>query len=219
MKNQNTKIILIDFDGVIAPKSIEDTIHFLFNYINCIYPISKDFILNYFKSVASFPVKVSLYTLFFSLGIEELIPNFLNDFKNFNESEKDIIDPEFIKFIKFCEKNRIKYYIVSLSTPERLKKINFISKEFILSLEDSSKANPKTFKKIVDEIGVYPQNCFIIDDSPMTLRAAKMNHITTIIRTNTIFSNVDYENFSSSIDYKVQSFSQVQKIINNFKEI
>ncbi|MDX1959356.1 MAG: hypothetical protein SFU98_12325, partial [Leptospiraceae bacterium] len=107
--NNKVEGILLDFDGVISKVSVENTVDFVYNYINKIAaPMSYNFIKEYMKTVLCFPPKPSVELLFNSLGINTHLDDFYECLKKIDEDIKLIeIEKGFYEFLDFCEKNQI----------------------------------------------------------------------------------------------------------------
>ena len=206
--------ILIDFDGVVSKTSVQNSIDFIYKFINSLQPISKEYIYNYSKAIMSFPLQQSLTVLFKSLGLESQLDNFYQKFHAFDKDPKAIrIEKDFYIFLSFLEKEGIDYKILSLASKERLNLLKLDSESRIYSLKDRSKADPNTFIQLTKDLGVKPKKWIYIDDSPVGLRAAKLSNFKTAMMINTVFTLKDYAMFETYIDFKITSLYSLQKKI------
>jgi hypothetical protein len=205
---------LIDFDGVISKKSIVSTLDFAYKYINSQTPISREFVEDYFKKVLCFSPLPSVELLFISLGINDKLPDFFNKLKNLDKDKKEIIiGNDFYDFLNFCDKYKIKYYILSLASSERLKHIKNFNPKLVYGLNAKSKADMLTFKQLISEMQINPSNWGYIEDTPIALRTGKLAKFKTFMMKNKIYNDREYNQFKNFIDYKVNSFPEIQKII------
>ncbi len=206
--------ILIDFDGVISKTSVQNSIDFIYKFINSVQPISREYIYNYSKVIMSFPLQQSLTVLFKSLGLDSHLDDFYKKFHTFDKNPKAIrIEKDFYNFVSFLEKEGIDYKILSLASKERLNLLKLDSESRIYSLKDRSKADPNTFLQLTKDLGVKPKKWIYIDDSPVGLRAAKLSNFKTAMMINTVFTLKDYAMFETFIDFKTTSLYSLQKKI------
>lgn len=222
-KKSKIQGVFLDFDGVISKNSVDHTIKLLSNFINKVspnqnFPISKNYIKKYFKCVSAFPTEKSIHFLFSSLGLEDKINLLYNEIKRTDldlKSDKIVIEKDFEEFIRFCKKNRIRYYIISLTSSERLKKIEkIVGRKAFYKLNKGSKADTILFTSLIKELGINPHEWFYLDDSPLALRAGKVAELNTVLMKNNVFTESDFKEFKNSIDYKVSSFKEFQSLLS-----
>lgn len=217
MKSGSKKIslegFLIDFDGVISKNSVKNTLEFAFEYINSVTPINKEFIKDYFKKVLCFSPLPSVELLFTSLGIQDRMEDFFKKLKELDKDKTKIkIRPDFYSFMKFCDQHHIKYTILSLASSDRLKLIKGFLEELVYSLSGRSKADPMTFDKVIDDMKIVPNKWGYIEDTPIALRTGKLAKFKTFMMKNDIYDDREFNQFKSFIDYKVNSFLEIQKL-------
>jgi beta-phosphoglucomutase-like phosphatase (HAD superfamily) len=88
----------------------------------------------------------------------------------------------------------------------------------IYDLKGRSKANDNTFLEVANELNLNLNRCIYIDDNPLALRTGKQHNMTTIMMINDIFTLEDYHIFSSYIDYKINSFTELELIVTKLFE-
>ena len=208
--------MLIDFDGVISKTSVQNSIEFIYKFINSLQPISREYIYNYCKVIMSFPLHQSITNLFNSLGLEGCLDDFYQKFQIFEKDPNSIkIENDFYLFLRFLEEDGIDYRIVSLASKERLSLLRLDSESRIYSLKDRSKADPNTFLHICKDLSIKPNKWIYVDDSPVGLRAAKLSNFKTVMMMNHVFTLKDYRMFKSFIDFKVTSLASLKKKIKD----
>lgn len=212
------EIIFIDFDGVISRNSVLYNFHTAHQFINQYTPVPFEALFNFFKSTTSFSMQQTLYFLLSSLGIsyiskiqqEQLI---MDLYKNNNELK---IEPDFFGFLDFCDNNLIRYLIYS-SADKSIKGIpeliNRIGNNNIYNLNGRSKAASNTYLEAAKELGIDLKKCMYIDDTPLALQIGKLQGMTTVMMLNDVFTLEDYRMFKSYIDYKINTFSQLEELI------
>jgi beta-phosphoglucomutase-like phosphatase (HAD superfamily) len=207
--------ILIDFDGVISKNSIQMTCNFIHDFINRFTPIGSEYIENYIKVIASFPVADTVKLLFNALGIGDRLEQFQREFLEFDSDKNNfIICDDFEEFIEICHKNSIVYKVFSLATPERLRHIDCLDGDAVLALNNVSKADSATYTNLARDMGLNLKNWYYIDDNPMALRAGKLAGLITAMMTNNMYTEADYQIFKEFIDVRVTSFRELGNIAN-----
>jgi len=205
--------VLIDFDGVICPNAVNLTFDFVYQFVNRYIKIPRIFIENYLKVISCFPVDLSAKLLFTSLGLEDKIDVFKTDFRDYDKKVDTLeIDPDFLRFMQFCEKNSIMYRIFSLANKERIEKITNINPEFIYPFGSKGKANIQTYQDLEKQLNTSLSRWIYIDDHPLALHTGKKAGLTTAMMLNTIFSEDDYNSYRDTIDYKINNFKELHKI-------
>ncbi|MDX1959095.1 MAG: hypothetical protein SFU98_11020, partial [Leptospiraceae bacterium] len=102
----------------------------------------------------------------------------------------------------------------SLASVSRIKLIKNLNENCIYFLNGQPKSDVRIFEKVKKDLNIISNNWIYIDDSPIALRTGKLSGLITIMKVNKIFGEREYKQFISSIDYKVKSFKQIEKIIN-----
>lgn len=219
MVRQKVKGILIDFDGVIAKNSFEVLADYCITFIkkkrNDVTEIPNAFIKNYLLYTTCFPFEPTMELLFHSLGLSNVeLKELRQEIENRNDynGKKIIIEPDFYSFIDFCNSNEIDCKIVSLASPKRLSQLK-LGPEYIFPLNNNPKASKNTFNIIINKLHADPKKWFYIDDSPMALHCAKQIRLNTVLMKNRTFKKRDVEPFKSSIDFKINSFSEFIKFL------
>ena len=77
----------------------------------------------------------------------------------------------------------------------------------ICSLNYLCKPDPKSYRHVLDLLGVSGRQCIIVDDSPRNLIPAKDVGMTTIL--------VDSNHTSSAVDYAVPTIFHVERVLKN----
>ncbi len=216
--------ILVDFDGVISRNSAMLTFKFLYGFLCDIYKIPLSTVLSYYKIVLNFPLKESIDLFFDSFGLE----NRKNEFMKLHHNLIDLqgesvgIEKDFMDFVDFCSENDIALKVVTMLKKESDKRLSYISsiidKCNIISIDDyggkSSKASPFVYGKILDQNKSDRHKTWMcVDDSPIALRSAYENDIITVMMMNDIFTVVDYRLYKKYINYRVDSFVKLIRIL------
>jgi len=215
LKNKLTGI-LIDFDGVISKNSVTINLEFLHYFINKISPIPFETIKSYFKIANCFLQQPAVDLLFSSLGIkdhQELFLSELNSLKEFN-NKKIKIEDDFDHFIKFCQKKNIRYKIFSLADKSKFSSIRSLTDNDIYQLTGKSKANISTYSSLQRELKIEIADWAMIDDNPLVLRAGNLSGLTTLLMKNDMYGINDHKDYEEFIDFKVNSFNEIQEILN-----
>ncbi|WP_024834400.1 HAD hydrolase-like protein [Ruminiclostridium josui] len=217
---QKPQTVLIDFDGVISKNSVLLLFNCLHGFINRYTPFPREALLEFFKSTVSFPVKSSMELILTSLGIEDKIMELYREVSQMQDygGTGIKIEENFYSFIDFCKKNSISYRIFS-SASKNVKRfselLERVDNSCICNLKGRSKARYATFSETSQELNIDLKKCLYIDDSPSALMTGKLHGITTVMMLNDIFTLKDYGIFNEFIDYKVNSFKEVEAIIEN----
>lgn len=212
---QKPELILIDFDGVISKNSVLLNIKSVYHFINQYTPLPFETILSFIKNTICFSMEQTVDFLFKSLGIEDKISEFYQEQLKFYNNPQIKIEDDFYDFIDFCEKNSINYLVYS-SADKGVKGIpEFINriKNKIYSLNGRSKANYHTYLEMVEELKIDLNKCIYIDDTPLALRTGKLLGMMTVMMINEIFTIEDYQVYSSFIDFRIKSFTELKNIL------
>jgi HAD superfamily hydrolase (TIGR01509 family) len=206
--------VILDFDGVISKTSVNNSIEFIYDFINKIKPINREYIINYCKSVMSFPLKDSIFFLIKSLGLENEIENLYREFHKFETNPRSIsIEKDFYELVNYFEVKGIDFKILSLASNERLALLKISNTGRIYPLNNKSKANPKTYLELAKSLKINPKKWLYVDDSPIGLRAAKLSNFNTTMMINKIFTMKDYYLFKDIIDFKIKKLISLKKIL------
>ncbi|MCB1176763.1 MAG: HAD hydrolase-like protein [Leptospiraceae bacterium] len=74
-------------------------------------------------------------------------------------------------------------------------------------MKDRSKANPNTFKDIIEFLNINPEECVIVEDGILSIRAAKIIGIQTIYMQNNFYVIEDsYQNYKNYVDKRFFNF-------------
>ncbi len=217
---QKPQTVLIDFDGVISKNSVLLLFNCLHDFINRCTPFPRKALLEFFKSTVSFPVQSSMELILTSLGIEDKIMELYREVSQMEDygGTGIKIEEDFYSFTDFCKRNSISCRIFS-SAGKNVKRfsglLERVDNSFICNLKGRSKARYATFSETSQELDIDLKKCLYIDDSPTALRTGKLHGITTVMMLNDIFTLEDYGIFSEFIDYRVNSFKEVETIIGN----
>lgn len=218
-KLERIKYILIDFDGVISKNSLDITLSYTHDYINQNTPYHFDSLKNYYRSVNSFNLHEGVQYLFKSLGIEETLDEFNLNLVNLKQhkGQKINIEPDFLDFISFCKKIEIKSLLFSLADNKKIENLLGYKPDYLIwPKKESSKANPKTYENIYNNIlQCSPKQIMIIDDDPIVLRSAKSSGLKTLLMKNTFFESFDLTDFNESIDNIVDSFNEIKMLMDS----
>jgi hypothetical protein len=207
--------VLIDFDGVISRSSVDNIIRFVHQYISRHTPIAMEFIHSFIKNVASFPPDLTIPMLLKSLGLENQIRHFYEEFHEFDNSQKFFsIEPDFAEFIEFCRRNDFQYKIFSLANPARLKVIGSELENSVYSLKGKSKADPRTFRELGLNASIDLKQWIYLDDNPVALRTGKLEGLNTVMMLNNVYTENDFYQFRDFINYRVTSFKEFQNFLS-----
>lgn len=217
---QKPEMVFIDFDGVISKNSVLVNMKNAHHFINQYTPIPYEVLFSFLKCTTCFSLQETIDFLISSLGIEDKLSQshqeqlIMELYTNFGTE----IEDDFYQFLDFCDRNSIRYMIYS-SAYKGLqgisKLVNRIGKNNIYNLNGHSKANYNTYSEVAKELEVDLEKCIYIDDTPLALRTGKLHGMTTVMMINDVFTLDDYQIFSSYIDYKINSFSELLKTLNN----
>lgn len=222
------KGVLIDFDGVISRRSIEKSIEYIHNYVNnkLIFKYGNDkafipynFIANYIKLVICFDTHSAIKLLFDSLGLMDCMEDFSQNYTVFETKSENIpIEADFSDFVLYCNSNSIRCGLFSLASSERVKVIEtFNLTPISFSGAFNNKSNLEVYKRLKAQMNVEFSELLYIDDSPIALRAGKLSGLNTVMMLNDIFTENDFHEFRSFIDYKAVSFSNVLEILRGME--
>jgi hypothetical protein len=219
--NRKLETVLIDFDGVISRNSVLNNFKTAHQFINQYIPIPFEALFCFLKSTTAFSMQHTLTFLLSSLGITGITElqqqALINDLYINNSTIK--IEEEFYHFLDFCDINSIRYIIFSSagkSINEISELVNRIGSNSVYDLNGRSKVNSKTYHEAAKELGFSLKKCMYIDDTPLALQIGKLQGIITVMMLNDVFTNDDYKIFESFIDYKINSFSSLEGIIQKF---
>lgn len=217
--HMNIKGILIDFDGVISRNSVLVAQHFSYEFINSLEPIPFETFQSYFKLATCFSQEQAIKLFFTSLGLDNELPRFLEEFKSLHSYNNMTIeiDNNFSSFIDYCDKNDLKYSIFSLAEPERMQKLGLCDVDAIYPLRDMSKANKSVFLRVISDLDIVPGQWIYIDDNPLALRAGKRSGFHTVMMLNDVFTINDYHIYSNYIDHAVENFPELERYITAFQ--
>lgn len=219
--SEKPEMVFIDFDGVISKNSVLVLFRFIHRFINKYTPVPFEFLQEFLKSTICFHGRQSMELLFSSLGIENKLPVFYQELMQTEsfDSIEITLEPDFYSFINFCNSNFIPYQIFS-SANKKVKRlselINKIGSENICNLNQRPKSRYDTYAEVAKELEINLNNCLYIDDVPLALRTGKLHGMTTVMMLNDIFTIDDFRRFSASIDYKINSFTELEELLTGF---
>jgi hypothetical protein len=208
--------ILVDFDGVIIKNSLLVLILFLYDFINEFTPISFKSVVNIVKVINSFPPMPSIKFILSNLGLEDKINDCFARFIKLKEHRSDSMEIEesFNKFIEFCKEKQYYVKIFSLTETERINQFLPENAYYgIFQLNQTSKADIKTYINIKNNLRIETSKWIILDDDPLALRSAKLAGFITIIMLNSVFTIEDYNDYKEFIDFKINSFQELKDIL------
>jgi 2-hydroxy-3-keto-5-methylthiopentenyl-1-phosphate phosphatase len=212
------EVVFIDFDGVISKNSVLSNIKSAHTFINQYISIPYEALFTFFKSTTSFSMQHTFGFLLTSLGIDMSESNQEQLMLSLYENIKTIIEADFYDFLDFCDRNSIRYLIYS-SADKGIKRIpeliDRIGINGIYNLNGRSKANRNTYLEAAKELKIDLKNSMYIDDTPLALQTGKLHGMTTVMMLNSVFTLEDYQIFSSYIDYKINSFTELLEIFKN----
>lgn len=217
VKWDEVKVILIDFDGVIARNSIMISIAFMENFINRFTPYKKKSLEQFYKATNSFPVAEKVELLLNSLGIADKIPlvyeeSLKLDLKSYNGIEASL-DPSFNPFYKHCTSRNIMCKIFTASNTEYLKKYGFNQQIDIYNNGGLSKGTLSTYTQIIKKLSIPAHQIVLIDDGPVVLATAKKAGLKTIRKKTPLFSDEDFEEYNEYIDLTINLFEDLIAMI------
>jgi beta-phosphoglucomutase-like phosphatase (HAD superfamily) len=212
------EMIFIDFDGVISKNSVLLNMKNAHQFINQYTAIPFKALFDFLKSTTCFSFQHTISFLLSSLGIEEEISG-----TDLEKAIADIysnveikIEADFFKFLDFCDRIPIPYMIYS-SAAKGIKELSVLSdrvgKNNIYDLSGRSKASYATYSATAEDLKLNLNKCMYIDDTPLALRTGKLHGMTTVMMLNDVFTLVDYQVFSSYVDYAINSFAELEAII------
>lgn len=212
------KTIFLDFDGVITPRTPQIFAELTYRIINAHTFLSEQTIINYFQSIINFSPWEGISFFFNELGLQHLIPEIEVAYKKLiinNLKFEAMIDKDFFLLVEYLNNNGIKWKIVSLGATEHLTKIDVIQPKNIYNLNAKSKANPQTFKNMIESLGDVPEECMIIDDGILSIRAAKLNGFHTVfMQTNFYGTEEDYQLYKKFVDHRVFNLKELIEYIS-----
>lgn len=214
---KEVRAVIVDLDGVILKNSIVISLNFLYDYLakkNQF--VAYDTLQNFYKSINSFPLSLSLTLLFDSIGLSHLKTEFaikLMKLKKF-AGERILVDEGFFRLRQFCENNRIVLKIFSLSSVEKIKRfVPDVRECELLILPGASKAKASTFHLISSDLRIVPGDIVIVDDDPFVLRSADVAGLNTVMMMNSVFTEKDYRLYSSMVHFRVKSLDGLVNLI------
>ena len=212
------KTILFDFDGVLVPNTPQMFVDLTYQVVNRHTYLAKETILQYFRSAVSFSPWEAIQFFFHELGIESLLSEIKDEHqKNTinNSNFKNMIDQDFYSIIALLDLKGIQWKIVSLGSNETLQKIFSIKSENIYDLKRQSKANPKTFETLATSQMLRPEECLLIDDGILALRAAKLTGINTTFMQNNFYGTEEhYQFYEEIVDHRVFNMKELKDYIS-----
>ncbi len=211
-------IVFLDFDGVIAPASVEKSVSFVSGFITAIRPVDGAFLENFIASTVAFPPDSTVSYLFEGLGIKEHIPAFMKAFRSFDSDPSNGIqvDPGYYSFVKMCEDKGVVYRILSLASPERLSRIRGLRKSTVLALQ-GSKADPSFFLRAARAAGAVERRSLLLDDNPLSLNAASLAGIRPVWM-NPAPGAVGCGGRGEFADYRVKDWREFSLLVSTLKE-
>lgn len=215
---QKPGMILVDFDGVVSRNGVKIIFDFFYRFVNRYTPFPQEALMDFFKATISYPTSKTIPLFFTSLGIENRMKQFSEELMQLTEFENRIItiEKDFFHFLDICDTEKIPYRIFSAAANNAKRLTGLferIKKEYIFNLEERPKSDIKTFIYASEKLGIDPDKCVLIDDSPIALRSAHIAGMTTVMMYNNIFNHKDYIPFRMYINHTIKSFREAEKII------
>lgn len=210
---KNIKGLLVDFDGVIADKSVFVSLAFFEKYLSRYSPLKMSTLKQFYKSTNSFSMKRRLGLLFSAFGIEDQLEECLAEILTIDwmsyEGVTVTIDPYFTLLIETCKSLEIPIKIFSATSIERLAKFGFSDLSLIYNTKEYAKADYRGFQKAAADLSVKPEELAHIDDGPLVLGAAKKAGLITIRKRNRFFTDEDFKAYEESVDMTIDSFEEL----------
>lgn len=207
--NEN-KLVLIDRDGVILPKSPEIYIEILYETVKAATPIAKQTIVDYFKATSYKPYE-AIQLLFKALGVDEAYDNFIVNAKTAKDHKDFHVAPGLDRFIAMLREKEMLFKVFSAASEEKIINVDYITSADKIEIKDVSKGSVKTFER-VREMYNDKTDIYLIDDTPLVCRTAKLAGVTTIFMKTDLYSEEDQNLYIEYIDYTVSSFDEVLKL-------
>lgn len=207
--------ILLDFDGVISPNSVELTLDLLFAFLSRHHPITRKHVEDVVRLAMPFPVRSTLEYLFGGLGLADRLPEFLKHFEAFEQSGRIRIHPDFPWFRDWGEKQGWQIHIVSTGSSRRLAALPPGS-HHIVHLKGRSKADPATFRHICRELSCSPRRTLVVDDCPLVLAAAHRAGLATVLMSTRLFSAAHWRPCAHAIDTRLASWRALSRTCRVF---
>ena len=133
------------------------------------------------------------------------------------KSYGDIVNEDAVELLKWLKVNN---YLIALASSSTRKKLNVKLSEsetlqyfdYLVSAEEveRGKPDPQMFLKAAEHFNVSPENCVVIEDSPVGIEAGKRAGMTVVARDNRILP-VD----TSKADYRVFDLTEAIPFIKS----
>lgn len=207
--------ILLDFDGVISPNSVELTIDLLFAFLSRHHPITRKHVEDVVRLAMPFPVRGTLEYLFHGLGLSHRLTEFLDHFEAFERSGRIRIHPEFAWFHDWAERQGLQIHIVSTGSSQRLSALPPGSRKLV-NLKGRSKADPATFRDLCTDLSCSPVRTLVVDDCPLVLAAAHRAGLGTVLMSTPLFSAAHWRPCAQAIDVRLTSWRSLSRTCRDF---
>lgn len=218
MKKIDLSGVILDFDGVISKNAMEIILEFTHGFIDSYVKIPRVFVENYVKNLSAFNAKAGVELVLSSLGLAGKIGKYFSELGSLVEykGKKMSIEEDFRDFMKFCEDKGIicRFFSMAERSWARLGLLGeFFNDRYFFSNIIHPKSNPVSFLQLKDEIGIPLENLLLVDDSPLALWSAKTAGLKTAFMSNKVFTGGDYKPYREVIDYRINSFNELKKIL------
>ena len=212
------KLVLIDFDGVILKNSLHLACKVLYNVMRLNTNIPYETVEQFVKLSNSFSPETTFPFFFQSLGLDRLQANVRNEIRRIAELHDGAanITPGFKNFITLLRDRSVEFRIFSLANSNRiLKSLDYVLESEIYNLNNTSKADVKTFYTLLEVTNRNGDSILYVDDDPLALMTAKMTEINTVLMRNKFFSERDIFPYQPNIDLCVDDFIELSDALTS----
>lgn len=212
------KCILFDFDGVIIDSEIDAFEHFRKSLVEKGIDITLDELLKYIGK-SSLTITTELFK---KNNIKQDPEKFLTERRNsgnyYEVSELKVM-PGLIEFLESLKKNNKKTAVVSSTSSRsvvtalnRLSLIKYFDAIICGDMVKETKPSPEGYLKAAKFLNVKPDECVVIEDSPIGILAGKNAGMKVIG-----FKGSSYKQDTSNADIEITSYNEIKDCIGDDK--
>lgn len=152
-----------------------------------------------------------------SLTVDELIDqNHAESLRYFSELEQIPVMPNLVDLLEKLQRKKYKMAVASSSTPEIIDLIltkTDLKRYFrvIVSAQEAGKSKPEpdVFLMAAKKLGIDPENCLVVEDSPNGIKAAKAAGMTCVAYEGPGANSLKLQ----VADSIIQDYSELERII------
>jgi len=214
---KNFEGFILDIDGTVLKNSVYVLLEYALDFIQKYRELPSHFLYSFLKNMTALSFYDSVNFLFKSMGILEKAEEFFEGISSLTQYKGKIIeiDKDFDYFISWCQalNKKILFFSMADHKQKRFKKIfDRFSNNFI-DVNNSPKSDFETFRNLITRYNLSPEQWFYVDDTPIALWNAYEAGFITVLPLYSVYEKKDYKELLSHIDFRIESFRDLIKII------